>query len=299
MIDNAQAGILQELPAEARYLFFSIAEARGLAAALGRLADVVDGERAVVMIGNTVVQSLGRTVHGLRDMPNLSGPGVPVPTTPTALCCWLRGSDRGELIWLSRAVEGALAPALHLDRAIEAFRYGRGPKGFGLDLTGYEDGIENPQGSQALAAALVQGAGPGRDGGSMALVQQWVHDFDAFEGLGHARQDLAVGRRRDNSEEIHDAPASAHVRRTAQESFEPEAYVLRRSMPWALSRKSGLMFVAFGHSFDAFEAQMRRMAGNEDGITDGLFQFTKPVNGAYFWCPPLHEGRLDLRQIGI
>jgi putative iron-dependent peroxidase len=63
------------------------------------------------------------------------------------------------------------------------------------------------------------------------------------------------------------------------------------------------MFVAFGKSFDAFEAQMRRMAGQEDGITDALFRISRPVSGAFFWCPPVREdargGRLDLRQIGL
>jgi porphyrinogen peroxidase len=89
------------------------------------------------------------------------------------------------------------------------------------------------------------------------------------------------------------------VKRTAQESFEPEAFVLRRSMPWMMSMQAGLMFVAFGKSFDAFEAQMRRMAGFDDGITDALFTISKPVNGAYYWCPPMRGGQLDLRQLGL
>ena len=41
------------------------------------------------------------------------------------------------------------------------------------------------------------------------------------------------------------------------------------------------------------------MAGAEDGITDALFQYTSPVNGSYFWCPPLSNGRLDLRALGL
>lgn len=297
---SAQAGILSEVPREARYLFFSVADTRALPEALQRLALVANGEHAVVMIGPLLVRALGAAVPGLHDMPDLSAPTIQIPTTPTALCCWLRGEDRGELVWLTRAIEHALAPAMHLDRAIESFRFGRGPKkGLGRDLTRYEDGIENPEGDKAEAAAFVRGAGAGLDGGSMALVQQWVHDFDAFMALGQPGQDHAFGRRHDNSEEIDDAPASAHVKRTAQEDFEPEAFVLRRSMPWALAHKAGLMFVAFGHSFDAVEAQMRRMAGHDDGITDALFTFTKPVNGAFFWCPPMHEGRLDLRQLGL
>jgi putative iron-dependent peroxidase len=70
-------------------------------------------------------------------------------------------------------------------------------------------------------------------------------------------------------------------------------------MPWASGRQSGLMFAAFGHSFDAFEAQLKRMVGAEDGICDALFQFSQPLTGSYFWCPPLHSGQLDLRAIDL
>ena len=112
-------------------------------------------------------------------------------------------------------------------------------------------------------------------------------------------QDNAIGRRKSDNEELGDAPPSAHVKRTAQESFDPEAFVLRRSMPWADGSAAGLVFVAFGKSFAAFEAQLRRMVGAEDGITDALFRFTRPVSGAYFWCPPMKEGRLDLSALGL
>ena len=35
----------------------------------------------------------------------------------------------------------------------------------------------------------------------------------------------------------------------------------------------------------------------DDGVIDGLFRFTQPVSGAYYWCPPVHDGRLDLRAL--
>jgi putative iron-dependent peroxidase len=156
----------------------------------------------------------------------------------------------------------------------------------------------NPQG-RLPAAALVQHGGPGIEGSSFVAVQQWLHDLDAFDAMAPAEQDASIGRRRADNEELADAPRSAHVRRTAQESFEPEAFVLRRSMPWAMAARAGLVFVAFGKSFDAFEAQLRRMIGLEDGITDALFRFSKPLNTAYFWCPPMRGGHLDLRQLGL
>jgi putative iron-dependent peroxidase len=59
------------------------------------------------------------------------------------------------------------------------------------------------------------------------------------------------------------------------------------------------MFLAFGHDCSAFEALLARMTGQEDGIVDALFRFTRPLTGAYFWCPPLAGGRIDLRALGL
>ena len=70
-------------------------------------------------------------------------------------------------------------------------------------------------------------------------------------------------------------------------------------MPWAMSMQSGLMFVAFGSSHRAFEVQMRRMAGEEDGVVDAMFRISKPVSGSYLWCPPVIDNHLDLRQLGL
>jgi putative iron-dependent peroxidase len=300
---TAQPGILAPVPPQGRYLFFTLKQPSALGEALTRLAPLVDGPHAVVGIGPDVVAALGATVPGLRPFAALKGPGVEVPATPTALWCWLRGTDRGKLVHATRAIEKALAPALRLERAIEAFRHGRGPNGHGRDLTGYEDGTENPENAAAEKAALAHRQGAGLNGSSFVAVQQWLHDLDAFERMGTREQDNMVGRRRRDNHELDDAPASAHVKRTAQESFKPEAFVLRRSMPWAAGHQAGLMFVAFGKSFDAFEAQMRRMAGLDDGIVDALFQISRPVTGAYFWCPPVRQDatgtRLDLRQVGL
>jgi len=70
-------------------------------------------------------------------------------------------------------------------------------------------------------------------------------------------------------------------------------------MPWSEGNAGGLNFVTFGKSFDAFEVQLKRMVGAEDGITDAQFRFTCPINGSYFWCPPMAKGRLDVRALGI
>jgi putative iron-dependent peroxidase len=293
-MSDIQGGILKPVPLAARFLFLQLTPAADPARGLRALNAIVDGDRIVAGVGMPLVQALAAQVPGLSVFPACSGAAVSVPSTPTALWLWLRGDDRGELVLRSQQVVAALAADFQQTRIIDAFRFDSG-----RDLTGYEDGTENPEGAAALAAAFVQGRGEGLDGSSFVAVQQWLHDFRAFNAMSPAHQDDCFGRRRSDNEELDDAPASAHVKRTAQESFTPEAFVLRRSMPWAEAEQAGLVFTAFGKSTDAFAAMLNRMVGAEDGVVDALFRFTRPLTGCYFWCPPLRDGRLDLRQLGL
>ena len=290
----AQPGILAAIPRQARYLTFALKQGAQPREAVKALAAKADGEACVVGLGALLAFALQRQIDGLRPFPHYKGEGVEVPSTPGALWCWLRGEDRGEIVLRAREIETTLAPAFEVAGSIDAFKYGRG-----LDLTGYEDGTENPKGKQAVGAAIVSDKRAGLGGASFVAVQQWVHDLDRFAAMPHKDQDNAIGRRKRDNKELDHAPASAHVKRTTQESFTPEAFVWRRSMPWADATRAGLVFVAFGRSLDAFEAQLKRMAGAEDGIADALFAFTRPVTGAYYWCPPVRKGRIDLRAIGV
>ena len=290
-----QQGILAPLPSANRYLSFQTARAEDVVRALGALREAIDTAHTVVGFGPSLVQGLDRKIDGLKPFPDMSKPGAPVPFTQVALWIWLRGEDHGEITLRSRAIEKLLAPAFVLDSAANAFRYADD-----RDLSGYEDGIENPEAEEAVETAFVSGKGPGLDGASFVAVQQWVHDFPSMEAIPGDEMDRIVGRRKSDNEELEDAPAYAHVKRTEQESFTPEAKVLRRSAPWADERRAGLYFVAFGHSFRAFEVQMRRMVGATDGVLDGLFRFTQPITGAFFWCPPAGEdGKPDLSALGI
>ncbi len=293
-MSQTQKGILAPVPKQARYLSFTITPKKNPTEALRNLCKLVDGDKTVVGLGQPLVRALGREVRGLKVFPSYTGAGIDVPSTPLALWCWLRGDDRGELVHRARAIVQSVAPVLQLQHMIDGFRYKSG-----FDLSGYEDGTENPTGAAAINAAVSVGQGTGIDGGSFVAVQQWVHNLDAFEAMTPHKQDHTIGRRKRDNKELGNAPASAHVKRTAQESFNPPAFILRRSMPWAEAKQAGLVFVAFGNSFDAFDAHLRRMVGAEDGIVDGLFTFTRPLSGSYFWCPPMKSKRLDLRALGL
>jgi putative iron-dependent peroxidase len=293
-MDNSQAGILQPIPKQARHLLFSLAPDLDPRAALRELTTFADGASVVVGLGDSLLKALDAQIHGMKLFPAYTGKGFDVPSTPQALWCWQRGNDRGDLVHQTLALRHILEPVFVLDSVIDAFEYGHMQ-----DLTGFEDGTENPQDAEAVAAAIVNSGVAGMDGSSFAALQQWVHDLELFFSQSAAEQDNVFGRHKADNEEFDEAPASAHVKRTAQESFSPEAFVVRRSMPWADAAQEGLMFLAFGHSLDAFEAQLKRMVGAEDGITDALFTFTRPVTGSYFWCPPLSKGKLDLSAVGL
>jgi putative iron-dependent peroxidase len=103
-----------------------------------------------------------------------------------------------------------------------------------------------------------------------------------------------MGRRVSDNQEIADAPPSAHVKRAAQENYDPPAFMVRRSMPWVTAGAHGLEFIAYGADLDRYERVLRRMVGLEDGTVDGLFSFSRPLTGGYYWCPPVANGRLDL-----
>lgn len=288
-----QPGILANETSLARYLTFSIAIPEELPAAMAGLVENTDIGNTVIGIGQSLVMASARQIDGLRSFPVQAGSAIDIPATPAALWCWLRGTDRGEIYHRSRQIETLLAPCFVIDQVVDSFQYADC-----RDLSGYEDGTENPKDEDAIITAIVNGQGTGLDGGSYVAVQQWLHDLDSFDAMSQDKRDNTIGRRLSDNEELDDAPVSAHVKRTAQESFDPEAFIVRRSMPWAEDMAAGLYFVAFGKSFDAFEVLLSRMLGHEDGISDALFDFTRPVTGAYFWCPPVKTGKLDLSVLG-
>lgn len=287
-----QFGILDSIPKLARYQFFRLKPGADPTACLQALAATAVENDMVIGLGQSLLMALDADIPSMHKMPEFTGKGIEIPTTPHALWCWIRGKDRGDLLHKARQVRTILADAFELDQVTDAFEYDKS-----RDLTGYEDGTENPIGEDALEAALMQSDKAGLDGSSFVAVQQWVHDLDTFQAMSRQQQDYTFGRDQVSNEELDEAPESAHVKRTAQEDFTPEAFVVRRSMPWANETEEGLVFVAFGKSFDAFEALMNRMIGLDDGITDGLFTFTRPITGSYFWCPPVKNDALDLSAV--
>jgi len=290
---NSQPSILIGSPPVGRSLTFRLMLDADFRAALDRLRAGFTLDSGVVGIGEPLMRALERTVPGLETFPAMSGPAFAVPSTQQALWVFLRGESRGALFDATVKLRSMIDPAFELHDLMEPFVYAGG-----RDLTGYEDGTENPKGDKAAEAALVSGL-KGMAGSSFVAVQRWAHDLKHFEGYSQDRRDAIIGRRRDTNEELADAPASSHVKRTAQESYDPPAFMWRRSMPWAGTNEQGLEFIAYMNSPGRFNRMMRRMVGLEDGIADGLFKFSRALTGGYYWCPPVTGNQLDLSHLGM
>jgi porphyrinogen peroxidase len=285
-----QAGIVQAVPALAQHLFFQCNVDASASTAQEKLAALLAtlGRQHVFGVSHSLCERLRvKAPPILKPFSTPAGSRLQLPSTPHDLWVWLRsksqdpqGLERAQLLQTSRQVQSLLAPAFRLKNHVDCFRHGEG-----RDLTGYEDGTENPKGKKALAAALAS------DGSSFVALQQWQHQWHKIDAMSPQQRNHAIGRVQKTNEEIEDVPESAHVKRTAQEDFilsdGSEGFSLRRSMPWSDGVHSGLMFTSFGKNFEAFEMQLAKMVGAVDGITDALFRMSKPVSGEYYWCPPV------------
>lgn len=289
-----QSAILKPVAAVGTALVFDTDPGVDPRPGLEALRDQPSDGKVIIGIGAPLALAARAKIEGLRGFPALSGVGVAFPSTQGALWVFVRGDERGVVLDRAMAIQRKLGTGWRLLEEVDAFRYREG-----RDLTGYEDGTENPKDDAAVEAAVIAKGADGVVGGSFVAVQRYVHDLARFEGLDPPARDAIIGRRADTNEEIPDAVATAHVKRSAQESFDPPAFMVRRSMPWGDVREHGLLFVAFVESLDRFERVLRRMAGLDDGDVDGLLGITRAISGGYYFCPPMKDGRLDFRALGM
>ncbi len=285
-----QTGILAPVPAHARFMYFDLKQPEVAAAALMKLNER-NWTEDVIGLGADLLTHLGADIPELACFPQFEQAKVEIPITQRSLLVILRGQDAGDLIVRGGLIQASLSPAFALRDCENAFKYQNS-----RDLTGYIDGTENPE-ERAAEVALISSGTKGVDGGSIVVVQTFEHDLGRFQSLEQSQKDDVIGRRLSDNEEFDEAPETAHVKRAAQESFDPEAFLLRRSMPYQRGPESGLVFVAYATSLQPYTMILRRMVGAEDGKVDQLFTFTTPKTGGVYFCPPVEQERLDLSAV--
>ena len=228
-----------------------------------------------------------RIVDEVVDFESVVGVGgYTMPATQRDLWLWVHGSSSGANLDIARAARTALAGVAHVVDEETCFGYGAGQ-----DLTGFEDGTENPSVADAPAVAVVPAGRPGA-GSSVVLVQRWVHDLDAFGALAVVQQEAVIGRTKSGSVELDDQrqPPTSHVRRVVvRDDDGAELEVFRRSTPFGDVREHGLLFVGFAQDQQRLARMLDRMAGVGDGIADRLTEFSTPTSGSWYIAPTLED----------
>jgi len=259
--------------------------------AIREATTTVQGVNLVVGLGPDLCRRLypDALPEDVEAFETVAGPGgsaaVVMPADQHDLWLWFHSASTDVVFDAVRAAAGALEGLAEVTAEQPSFTYLAS-----RDLTGFEDGTENPPLDEATEAAVVPAGRPGA-GSSVVLLQRWVHDLAGFEQLDHDEQCQVFGRDKATSEELPDDVRSprAHISRVVIEDEEGEELeVFRRSTAFGGVLEHGLMFVAFSADRARLARMLDRMVGNaEDGLTDRLTEFSRSTGGAWYVAPPL------------
>jgi putative iron-dependent peroxidase len=202
--------------------------------------------------------------------------GFVMPATQHDAVLWLSGMAYDVIFDTARAAIGALAGVVSVADETSSWPYQHD-----RDLTGFIDGSENPSLIDAPEFALI-GEGERGAGGTILLVQKWVHDAKLWESLPTARQEAVMGRTKLDSIELEDKAPESHVGSTDQDRL---GKIFRRNMPYGTVMDHGTMFVGFSSDQRRLSEMLENMAGLATGVRDALTLYTHPVSGAYYFVP--------------
>jgi porphyrinogen peroxidase len=202
--------------------------------------------------------------------------GFVMPATQHDAVLWLSGSAYDVIFDVARAAIAELAEVASLADETSSWPYRHD-----LDLTGFIDGTENPTLIDAPELVLVPEGRPGA-GGTVLLLQKWMHEAAAWESLPVPSQEAVIGRRKADSVELEHKRPDSHVASTDQDRF---GKIFRRNMPYGTVSEHGTMFVGFSAAQRPLAAMLESMAGLAGGTRDALTRYTQPLTGAYYFVP--------------
>jgi putative iron-dependent peroxidase len=202
--------------------------------------------------------------------------GFVMPATQHDAVLWVSGSAYDVIFDVAHQAIEELKPLASVAEETSSWPYRHD-----RDLTGFIDGTENPSLIDAAEVALI-GEGSVGQGGTILLLQKWAHDTTLWEALSVSQQEAVMGRRKSDSLELENKPASSHVASTDQDKF---GKIFRRNMPYGTVTRHGTMFVGFSAEQQRLSRMLEAMAGLKDGTRDALTRYTRPLTGAYYFVP--------------
>ena len=220
-------------------------------------------------------------LHGF-DEPVAGIEGFSMPATQRDVVLWIAGGSYDVVFDAAIGMIAALDELAELAEETVSWSYHRD-----LDLTGFIDGSENHSLLVAPQEVLVPDGSPGA-GGSVLLLQKWVHDAASWSALGREQQEQVIGRTKPDSVELDDKPDTSHVARTDQDEF---GQIFRRNTPYGSVTEHGTVFVGFSAEQAPLATMLDSMAGLTNGVRDALTRFTTPLTGGYYFVPSADDVR--------
>ena len=202
--------------------------------------------------------------------------GFVMPATQHDAVLWLSGGAYDVIFDVARSAIAELEGLASLVEETSSWPYRRD-----RDLTGFIDGTENPTLIDAPEVAVIAEGNPGA-GGTILLLQKWVHDAAAWESLPIAQQERVLGRTKLDSVELENRAPDAHAASTDQDRF---GKIFRRNTPYGTVTNHGTMFVGFSADQRRLSTMLESMAGLSGGVRDALTRYTRPLTGAYYFVP--------------
>lgn len=222
----------------------------------------------------------------LRPFREIAGAVHTAVATPGDLLFHIRADREDLAVEFARLLLGRLGSAVSVVDEVSGFRYFDS-----RDLLGFVDGTANPIGPDLPVAALVGDEDPGFAGGSYVVVQKYLHDLDAWQGLSTGDQEAIIGRTKSDNIELDDAPdgeQQAHKSLATIEDEHGEHDIVRDNMPFARpgAGEYGTYFIGYSRHLWVIERMLERMfVGEPAGRHDRLLDFSTAETGSAYFVP--------------
>jgi putative iron-dependent peroxidase len=187
---------------------------------------------------------------------------------------------------LATQIMAVLGDAVTVVDEVQGFRY------FDMrSIIGFVDGTENPVGRKALNFTIVGDEDPGFSGGSYVLVQKYLHNMTAWNGLSVEAQERVIGRTKLSDIELDDTvkPSNSHsALTTITNAAGEEVKILRDNMPFGRpgAGEFGTFFIGYARSPEPMEQMLENMfVGKPPGNYDKLLDFSTAVTGSLYFVP--------------
>jgi putative iron-dependent peroxidase len=221
----------------------------------------------------------------LRPFREIRAGGRHAVSTPGDILFHIRAKRPDLCFELATEIMNSIGDAVSIADEVHGFRYFDD-----RDVIGFVDGTENPRGEAARDAVIIGDEDPAFAGGSYVIVQKYLHNMKAWNGLSVEAQEHIIGRRKLSDIELSDAekPASAHNALTVIEENGKELKILRDNMPFGRPGHGefGTYFIGYSRTPRITETMLQNMfVGRPPGNYDRLLDFSRAVTGSLFFVP--------------